>query len=93
MYRNAGNAKKWRDENKEHVLKYNKNLVKRRIYDIKRGAERRKIYWDMGMTDEICGNMISLECSYCGFISLEKLNGIDRVDNTKGSQLFPLNFV
>lgn len=84
LKRNSENAKKWRDENKEYLSKYRSNNINKRIRDIKLGASRREIYWDISMTDEICKNMICLECSYCGFISLDKLNGIDRVDNTKG---------
>ena len=81
---NAENAKKWRDSNKEHLSKYRSNDINQRTYDIKRNSIRRDIYWDSSMTEEVCENMICLECHYCGYLSLDKLNGIDRIDNTRG---------
>lgn len=81
---NAEMARKWRENNKEHFLQWNKNNPKQRIGSIKHQAKVKNIPWSELMTNEVCENMIKKPCFYCALLPTDKLNGIDRMDNNKG---------
>jgi hypothetical protein len=84
LQHNADVAKNWRNENKEHLAKWKtKNFVSR-FYGIKQQAHEKNIRWADDMTDEIAYNMMNSPCYYCGILSKDTLNGIDRMDS-KGS--------
>lgn len=80
---NANVAKRWRDQNKQHISKWKTNNIKARLGAIKQQALKKGIPWNQNMTDEICQNMMSSPCLYCGYLSLESLNGIDRMNGKK----------
>jgi hypothetical protein len=79
---NAQKAKEWRDKNKEHVSKWRTQNVTYRLRGIKQQAGKKGIPW--GLTDEDCRKMMTSPCYYCGFITTETLNGMDRMDSSKG---------
>lgn len=59
-----------------------RNNVDVRIQRYKHDAARRgKVY---SLSDETARNLLTNPCVYCGYMSLRKLNGIDRRDNSIG---------
>lgn len=81
---NAAKAREWRNKNKEHCAKYNRNNIKHRITTIKSQASIKGIPWMDNMTFEVCAQMVSSPCYYCNVEVIDGLHGIDRMDNTKG---------
>lgn len=79
---NAKIAKEWRENNKEHVTQWRTNNFRYRFSGIKQQAEKKRINWDEELTDDICYNMMTSNCFYCGFLSESTLNGIDRLDSS-----------
>lgn len=79
--KNAGNAKRYRDNNPEKIADYRKKHFPSRLGSIKSQAQKKGIVWDNNMTDELCYKMMISNCYYCGFLSDETLNGIDRMDS------------
>lgn len=81
---NAEIAKNWRNANKEHVAAWSTNNFNRRLRAIKQQSQKKGIFWDPELTDEICREMMMNPCFYCDYISEKTLNGIDRMDNQDG---------
>jgi len=79
---NAIIAKNWRDNNKEHLSKYRTINFNTRLSAIKQQAKKKGIFWNDNMTISICKNLMESKCFYCGFLSNETLNGIDRMDSS-----------
>jgi hypothetical protein len=78
---NAEVHKAWRDSNKEHLSRWRTNNVNTRLNALKQGARYRNVDWCETMTYEVCATMMTSPCFYCGFLSTETVNGIDRMDN------------
>lgn len=81
---NAEIAKAWRNHNKEHVATWKKQNTVYCITAIKQQARVKGIPWEDAMTMSYCENMIKMPCFYCNLLPDNRLNGIDRMDNTKG---------
>ncbi len=81
---NAEIAKNWREQNKEHLAKWQTKNFKVRFGAIKQQAKLKKLVWDENMTNEVCEKMMKSNCVYCGFLSEHTLNGIDRMDSQQG---------
>lgn len=81
---NAEIAKKWRENNKEHIAKWKTNNLCVRLGAIKQQANKKGLIWNDNMTNEICENMMKSNCFYCGFVSPDTLNGINRLDSSLG---------
>jgi hypothetical protein len=81
---NAEVVKAWRNENKEHCAKWQTNNFGARSRAIKYQAQKKGIMWNEYMSDDVCEKMMTSPCVYCGFISEETLNGIDRKDGQLG---------
>lgn len=81
LQHNAEIAKNWRNENKEHVSKWRTQNFISRFFGIKQQAQEKNICWMNDITDEIAYNMMSSPCYYCGFLTTDTLNGIDRMDS------------
>lgn len=79
---NAEMAKSWRDKNLEHLSKWRKKNLNTRISSIKQQAKKKNIVWDKNMTNDVCINLVSSKCFYCGFLNKDNLNGIDRLDSS-----------
>ena len=77
---NAEVAKNWRNNNKEHLREWRTNNFVSRFGGIKQQAQNKGIFWNKDLTDEMCYKMMTTKCFYCGFLSSETLNGIDRMD-------------
>jgi hypothetical protein len=77
---NAEIMRKWCANNKEHLAKWRTKNFCNRFFSIKSQAQKKRIIWSDNLTDEICYKMMTSSCFYCGFISDETLNGIDRMD-------------
>jgi hypothetical protein len=85
LKKNAENAKNYRENNKERVAAWNTQNFAARFRAIKQQAINVKnIPWDDNLTDELCYQMMTSPCHYCHFKSDTTLNGIDRMDNTRG---------
>jgi hypothetical protein len=78
---NAKIAKAWRENNKAHVSAWRTNNVTYRLSGIKQQAKKKNIKWSDDMTDEICEKLMKSNCVYCGYLSDDTLNGIDRMDS------------
>ena len=48
----------------------------------KSNAERRRIGWNL--TDDQAKSLLKMPCIYCGYFREGSLNGIDRIENSKG---------
>lgn len=84
LLNNAKSAKIWRDnDNLEHLSAWRKNNFKQRYNGIFGMAKMKGIPWHNNLTKEICKEMMSSSCYYCGHLSPEILNGIDRLDNQR----------
>jgi len=81
------NDEKWRQSPQGKNTK-RKNGMDRRKNPIKlmelyqSNAKKRKREWDL--TQEQFVELVQGKCHYCGFKPEDRLNGVDRVDNTKG---------
>jgi hypothetical protein len=80
---NAEIAKNWRSQNKEHLAEWQTQNFAARFRGIKQQAQKKNIIWNDNMTDELCYNMMTSNCFYCGLLPQETLNGIDRLDSSK----------
>lgn len=81
---NAELMKAWRNKNKEHVSAWKKKNSNARYISIKQQATLKGIQWNDDMTKNVCFDMIQSSCFYCDRNDPECLNGIDRMDNSKG---------
>lgn len=75
----------WRNTEKckSRLAHWKKTNFTERLGQYKRSAITRGYHWNM--TDDRVEALFSSPCHYCGLLDLEHtLNGIDRVDNTKG---------
>jgi hypothetical protein len=84
---NAEIQKKWRVDNQERVTQWRTNNVNYRLKGIKQQAKKKNIEWNETMTNEHCTYLMKRNCYYCDFISNETVNGIDRMDSSKGYHL------
>lgn len=64
----------------ERKKKPNKSLILYKRY--KQGALRRGL--EFKLTQKQFSEIVKKKCNYCGIINKLKLNGIDRVDNSRG---------
>jgi hypothetical protein len=80
---NAEIATKWRERNQEHLKEWKTQNFAARFGGIKQQAQEKGIPWKDDLTDETCYHMMTSPCHYCGFISKETLNGLNRM-NSKG---------
>lgn len=75
--------KKWRQENKEKLIEYDKeryDFLKRRFNLYKSQAKRRNLVFEL--TLEEFSSFANMSCSYCGDPSFHI--GLDRINNTIG---------
>jgi hypothetical protein len=79
---NANIMKAWRYNNKEHISSWQKQNVNYRLSSIKQQASKKGYVWEI--SDEHAKNLMLNNCHYCGWYNNECVNGIDRMDNTKG---------
>ena len=83
--KNAENAKNWRENNPEKVLKGNedrKKNLKICYGNYRRSASDKNLDFQLSQEDYekiVCGS-----CYYCGIIADKGFNGIDRKDQTQG---------
>jgi hypothetical protein len=84
---NAEMAKIWRNNNKEHLTKWRTQNFASRFGGIKQQAQKKNIIWNDNMTDELCFKMMTSNCFYCGFLSNDTLNGIDRMDSSQNYEI------
>lgn len=82
----AAVRREWRNANIEldraRNRDRNKTNVKRRISMVKDGGKRRGYEW--ALDTDTAASMITGPCFYCGELPTDVLNGIDRMDNSKG---------
>lgn len=91
QYYKAHRAKK-RAEDEERYLKHNAAVIKAwrannvnyKLSMIKYQCIDRGYAWSDDMTPDVCEAMITSPCFYCDFLSVDWLNGIDRLDNKVG---------
>jgi hypothetical protein len=79
------NAKNWRKKNpnKVNVSSAQRSIdPKKKIYYYKHRAFTHNIPFDL--TDEQCIKFFNTPCHYCGMDTVERINGIDRCDNSIG---------
>jgi hypothetical protein len=81
---NADNAKKWRENNREHVANWRTTNVNYRLKAMKDQAKNKGYSWDEDMTRDVCAAMMTSPCFYCSLMPEDTVNGIDRMDNTRG---------
>jgi hypothetical protein len=81
---NADMMKKWRDKNKEHLSRWWTTNVNYRLKAIRDQAKKKGYMWADDMTRDVCATMMTSPCFYCLTKKEETVNGIDRLDNTKG---------
>lgn len=73
----------WKSENPDYIANWNRTNVNARLDAIKRSAKERNKEWNL--TDQEAKRMLVFPCNYCGHLDLKvRLNGIDRIDNSKG---------
>lgn len=84
LQHNAELQKNWRNNNTEHLALWKKKNITYRLDAIRRQAKVKGYQWDEEMTYDKCKEMMTSPCFYCDFKSEETVNGIDRMDNTKG---------
>lgn len=84
LKRNSECMKSWRAKNKDHLAKWRTNNVNYRLKGIKQQAKLKGYTWSEDMDEEACVAMMTSPCFYCEYKSEESVNGIDRMDNTKG---------
>lgn len=82
LQHNAQVMKQWRDANKEHVSAWRTKNLTYRLRGMQQQAKRKGIAWDEQLTREMCEAMMKSPCVYCGYLSEQTLNGIDRMDST-----------
>lgn len=78
----------WRNTDKcrGRLAHWKRNNLIELLGQYKRSAENRWYAWSL--TDDEAQEMMTNHCVYCGFLDLEdRLNGIDRIDNSKGYTL------
>lgn len=61
---------------------YIKTSVKNKLYEYVKGADDRHLCFYLD--EEYAEQLFKENCHYCGYGSPENLNGIDRMDNTRG---------
>ena len=79
-------------ENKESISVAGKQRYANNIKDVafimkqyKRHASNRGYEWDEDMTFDLCSQMMTSPCHYCAMpMPMDRLHGIDRMDNCKG---------
>lgn len=84
LQHNADIAKNWRDNNKEHLSAWRTNNFTSRFSGIKQQAKKKGLAWNDNMTNIVCEKLMRSNCVYCGFLSEDTLNGIDRMDSQQG---------
>lgn len=84
-------SKVWRDNNKEHHTEWCRTNINYNLYAIKSQALKKGIVWSDEMTKEHARELMASDCFYCKKNDVERVNGIDRMDNTRGYE--PTNTV
>ena len=79
---NAEIMRKWVAKNKERLTAWRTANVKSRLGGIRQQADRKGYAWELG--EECATSLMMSPCFYCGFLSGDTLNGIDRMDNRQG---------
>jgi hypothetical protein len=79
LARNAETMKAWRMNNTERLAAWRTKNVTFRLSGIKQQARIKGL--DFHLDDEACKVMMTSPCFYCGFLSDDTVNGIDRMDN------------
>ena len=73
----------WYSINKNHMHEWQKKNINAKLSAAKYQAQKRRLLWDL--TDIQAKDMMTSECTYCGFLNLDLItNGIDRLDSSKG---------
>ncbi len=84
LQHNASIMKAWRDKNSQHLKRYRTKNVNSRLTGMRQQAQKKGLEWSIQMTRDICESLMRSPCVYCGFLSNETLNGIDRLDSKVG---------
>jgi hypothetical protein len=73
----------WYSKNKNRMHEWQKKNINAKLSASKDQAHKRCLIWDL--TDDQAKDMMTSECTYCGFLNLDLItNGIDRLDSSKG---------
>lgn len=83
--KNSEYAKKWRENNKEHVLETQKNAKHTdtyRLFSLKYEANTKNIEWKL--TDDDAKKLINEKCHYCNSTNKYSSNSIDRKNSSEG---------
>lgn len=84
-YRTHNNEvhKEWYSKNKIHMHDWQKKNINAKLSASKDQSQKRNLTWEL--TDDEAKDMMTSECTYCGFLDLDIItNGIDRLDSSKG---------
>jgi len=85
LKKQAEQAKKWRDKNKEkqEIINENKKNSKTQNFNVyKRSAEYKNLDFEVTFDDYV--KIVESNCYYCGIIQEKGFNGIDRKDQKLG---------
>lgn len=79
---NAAVMRAWVAKNKQHLTVWRKTNVATRLNGIKSQARAKGYTWQL--SDDQAHRLVNGECFYCGYLDSAIVNGIDRMDSSKG---------